>query len=116
LLHPLSSSERPPSPANGKADWERALSSYLAAEGAVEEARVRCLAGSREEIRAAEEVFGDRLDALYEALRHLLLLPAPDLAALGRKVELAFEHEVATLAGCAPGIAALRRDVRRLLL
>jgi hypothetical protein len=65
-------------------------------------------------IWAAEDAFGDRLEALHEALRMLLVVPAPDLGALLVKVELAFEHEIGTLSGTAPGVAAIRADVRRL--
>jgi hypothetical protein len=101
---------------NDEAEWRAALAAFEAAEGAVEEARRRCALAPRAGIGAAEDAFGDRLEALYALLRRLLTAPAPDLPALGRKIDLAFEHEVATLAGCAPGIAALRRDVRRLML
>ena len=102
-----------PPPRPGE-DWERALAAYRAAEGAVEEAGRVCAAASREEIGAAEDAFGDRLEALYAALRRLLTVPAPDLGALLVKVEAAFEHEIGTLAGCEAGIAAVREDALRL--
>jgi hypothetical protein len=81
----------------------------------VEEAGRRCSSCPRAEIDAAEEEYGDRLEALYERLRRLLTVPAPDLPALGVKIELAFEHEVGTLSGTGPCIATVRADARRLL-
>lgn len=44
---------------------------------------------------ALEAGYGDRSDAMYDALRRLLLrVRAPDLPALGRKIALAVDHEV----------------------
>lgn len=80
----------------------------------MEEAGRLCSAASREEIGAAEDAFGDRLEELYDALRRLLVVPAPDVGALLVKVDAAFEHEIGTLAGCEAGIAAVRADARRL--
>jgi len=80
----------------------------------VEAAGRRCASASRAEIHAAENAFGDRLEALYDTLRRLLTVPAPGLAALLVKVDLAFEHEVGTLWGAERCVAAVREDVRRL--
>ncbi|HEX8366151.1 MAG TPA: hypothetical protein VF603_12800 [Allosphingosinicella sp.] len=87
---------------------------YRAAEAAVEEAGRVCAAASQAEIGAAEDAFGDRLEELYDALRHLLVVPAPDVSALLLKVDAAFEHEIGTLIGTDACIAALRADARRL--
>ncbi|HYG28712.1 MAG TPA: hypothetical protein VD887_00700 [Allosphingosinicella sp.] len=100
---------------NGTASaWGETLSAYRAAEAAVEEAGRVCAVASPEEIGAAEDAFGDRLEALYDQLRRLLVVPAPDVAALLVKVDAAFEHEIGTLAGTDASIAAVRGDVRRL--
>jgi hypothetical protein len=40
---------------------------------------------------------------------------APDLAALALKIELAIDEEVGSLAGGEACLAALKRDVRRLM-
>jgi len=106
-----------PSPIKGEdssSEWQRALSAYRDAEAAVEEAGRVCGAASPAEIGAAEDAFGDRLEELYDALRRLLVVPAPDIGALLVKVELAFEHEIGTLCETAPCIAVIREDVRRL--
>lgn len=63
---------------------------------------------------AQEDAFGDRLDAFYAALRRLLRTPAPDFEALSVKIVLAVDHEVGTLAGGEPCLAALKADARRL--
>jgi hypothetical protein len=67
-----------------------------------------------EEQAAIEEGFGDRLDAMYDALRRLMRLRAPDLAALTTKIVLAVDHEVATRAGGEGCMATLKRDAVRL--
>lgn len=100
------------SPGAGK-EWGRALAAYRAAEAAVEEAGRRCSAASRAEIGAAEDAFGDRLEALYDALRAMLVVPAPDLAAFCTKVELMIEHELPTLAGSSASLEAVRREAGR---
>ena len=67
-----------------------------------------------EEQAAIEEAYGDRLDAMYAALRKLMRLRAPDLAALATKVVLAVDHEVGTLTGGEACMATLKRDALRL--
>jgi hypothetical protein len=94
--------------------WSEALAAYRAAEGSVEEAGRVCAGASRAEIGAAEDVFGDRLEELCDSLRRLLVVPAPDIGALLLKVDAAFEHEIGTLAGAEPCVAAIREDVLRL--
>jgi hypothetical protein len=63
---------------------------------------------------ALEEAYGERLDVMYAMLRRLLRAPAPDVAALGRKIVLAVDHEVATLWRGEACIAAVKRDALRL--
>jgi hypothetical protein len=61
-----------------------------------------------------DEVHGELGDAMYNALRALLVAPAPDVAALAVKLDLAVAHEVGTLAGGEACMAAIRADARRL--
>lgn len=76
----------------------------------------RCRAGSLifPDQAAQEDAYGDRLDALYAALRRLLRTPAPDFEALAAKIVLAVDHEVGTLTGGERCLAALKADARRL--
>jgi hypothetical protein len=55
------------------------------------------------------------LDALCPALRRLLSTPAPDLEAVLTKIALIEAHEGTTLDGGEECLAALKRDVRRLI-
>jgi hypothetical protein len=93
--------------------WIDALAAFGAAEAglvAVEQA----LCGRTAAPRAAVAEHDVRLAAMYEALRHLLLIPAPDRAALARKVALAEDHDVASLPGGEACVTAIRADARRL--
>ena len=57
----------------------------------------------------------DRLEcARLAALRRLLRAPAPDLAALSLKLDLALADRAWELAGATPCLAALQADARRL--
>ena len=93
-----STSEATPTPTlpprGGGSRWRDALAAYLAAEAAVEEAGRLCAAASRADIHAAEDAYGDRLEALYGALRRMLVVPAPGIGAFLVKVDAAFEHEL----------------------
>jgi hypothetical protein len=61
-----------------------------------------------------EEGFG-RLDSLrFAALRRLLRLPAPDLAALSLKLDLAVADQAWELTGAEDCLAGLAADARRL--
>jgi hypothetical protein len=111
-----------PSPIEGEGNWGRALAAYRAAQAAVR-AEERVTAGaSAEEEAAREEVYGARLDAMYDApstllrtgLRRLLRVAAPDVGALAVKIDLMIDHEAATLTGGDACLAAIRRDARRL--
>lgn len=95
--------------------WRRALARFEAAE-----ARARALEGltgrSHAEQMALEDAYGERLDIMYASLRRLLRAPAPDLAALGRKIVLAVDHEVATLWRGEACMRAVKRDALRLCM
>jgi hypothetical protein len=66
------------------------------------------------EQHALEEAYGERLDVMYAMLRRVMRAPAPDVAALGRKIVLAVDHEVATLWRGEACMAAVKRDALRL--
>jgi hypothetical protein len=98
----------------GSPAWERALGAYRGAEAEMR-AYERVTAGAPwEEQHAIEEGYGDRLDAMYAALRKLMRLRAPELPALATKIVLAVDHEVATLTGGESCMATLKRDALRL--
>ena len=71
--------------------------------------------GTAEEEEALEAVYLDRLGRQMAAVRRLMKVRAPDLAALAVKIELAIDEEVGGLAGGELCLEALRRDVRRLM-
>lgn len=98
------------------AAWRRKLAALRRAEAAMDGFCAGCRAGSLvfADQDAQEDAFGDRLDAFYAALRRLLRTPAPDFEALSVKIVLAVDHEVGTLAGGEPCLAALKADARRL--
>jgi hypothetical protein len=64
--------------------------------------------------RELEERFGE-LDGLrLAALRRLFKIPAPDIAALALKLELAVCDQAWELTGCESCLAAMADDARRL--
>ncbi|HEX8062605.1 MAG TPA: hypothetical protein VF535_05265 [Allosphingosinicella sp.] len=71
--------------------------------------------GTAEEEEALEAVYLARLGDHSAALRRLMKVRAPHLAALALKIEIAIDQEVASLSGGELCLAALRRDVRRLM-
>lgn len=98
--------------------WSRTLAAYRRAETRVaafkaEEARLpaKRRAFPCEDL---EQEFG-RLDSLrLAALRRLLRLPAPDLAAHALKLDLAVADQAWELEGCETCLAALAADARGL--
>lgn len=94
--------------------WRRALAAFEAAEAELRAFERQTAGAPWEEQEAIEEGYGDRLGAMYAALRRLLRLPAPDIPALATKIALAVDHEVGTLDGGEACLAALKRDARRL--
>jgi len=63
---------------------------------------------------AMDEHFSDLVVAFNAALRRLLRVPAPDLPALGLKVALIVDHDVAGLIGGERCMAVLKADALRL--
>ncbi|HYG30606.1 MAG TPA: hypothetical protein VD887_10365 [Allosphingosinicella sp.] len=100
----------------GLGAWRLASGAVARAEAALAAAdAAQAGARSRAEEFALEEVYSDRLADLYEAVRALLRIPAPDVAALAVKVCLVVDHEVATLERAAPCMAAVKADAMRIL-
>jgi hypothetical protein len=66
-------------------------------------------------VKPLEDRFGD-LDSLrLAALRRLFRIPAPDLAALSLKLDLALADEAWELEGCEACLAVMAEDARRLV-
>jgi hypothetical protein len=61
-----------------------------------------------------EQRFGDLDDRRFAALRRLLRLPAPDLAALALKLDLAVADQAWELTGAEDCLATIAADARRL--
>jgi hypothetical protein len=98
--------------------WDRALAAYRRAETRVAafKAAEALLPAERRAFPCddLEERFG-RLDSLrLAALRRLLGLPAPDLAALSLKLDLAIAEQAWELDRCETCLAVLSIDARRL--
>jgi hypothetical protein len=99
--------------------WDRALAAFRRAESklaAFKAAEARLPAAMREwpRVQALERRFGDLHTIRLAALRRLLRVPAPDIAALALKLDLAIADQAWELTGfeaCLTGVAA---DARRL--
>lgn len=98
--------------------WDRALAAYRRAEARVaafraEEARLP--AGRRAfPCEDLEDRFGAVDGLRLAALRRLLQAPAPDLAAIALKLELAVADLAWELTGCETCLEAVQADARRL--
>ncbi|HYG28621.1 MAG TPA: hypothetical protein VD887_00240 [Allosphingosinicella sp.] len=84
--------------------WDRALSHFRQAEAAL-----AALEGHPD-----EDAFGRAHDRFNAALSRLLAVPAPDVAALATKLEVAVAAELADLTYAPPALAHLAEDARRL--
>jgi hypothetical protein len=105
-----------PSPIEGEGSsgWSRALAAFEAAAAELRAYEAFCSGRPYEEQEALEEVCDERGDIMYAALMRLLGVPAPDVAALADKIDLALDHDIGTLSGGEACIAAIRRDAHRL--
>ncbi len=98
--------------------WTRTLAAYRRAEARVaafKAAEARLPPERREwpAVKPLEDRFGD-LDSLrLAALRRLFRLPAPNLAALSLKLDLALADQAWELEGCEDCLAAMAEDARR---
>jgi hypothetical protein len=95
--------------------WRRALARLDAAEAEVRAVARLTAGGTAEEEEALQEVYDARLGDHSAALLRLMKVRAPDLPALAFKIELAIDQEVGSLTGGELCLAALKRDVRRLM-
>jgi hypothetical protein len=83
--------------------WDRALARFAAAEAAI-----AAVAG-------APDFVYDPIGARHHAaLRRLLRTPAPSLAALARKLDLALDERTVEFDGDASAMKMLKQDARRL--
>jgi hypothetical protein len=92
-----------PAPSSAVLKWDRALARFAAAEAAIAAA-----AG------APDHVY-DPIGARHHiALARLLRTPAPDLAALARKLDLALEERTVEFIGDEVAMRMLKQDAYRL--
>jgi hypothetical protein len=95
--------------------WQRALADLRAVEAEVRAVARATAGGTAEEEEALEPVYMSLLGAHRVALVQLMKVRAPDLPALAVKIELAIDEEIQSLTGGEACLAAVRRDVRRLM-
>jgi hypothetical protein len=89
---------------DGEATWKRALTRYRRADAAL-----AAVAGSE------DEALYDRVGERHEdALQSLLRTPAPDVAALALKLDLALDERSLEYFGDLAGMQLLKADARRL--
>lgn len=111
---PVAGAASPLLPSDNLSPWQRALTAYRTAEAEMRAYEGLTAGAPWEEQAAIEAAYGERLDAMYGALRRLMRLRAPDLSALATKIVLAVDHEVATLSGGEACMSTLKRDALRL--
>jgi hypothetical protein len=99
----------------GAGKWERALAGLEAAEAEMRAVERATAGGTAEEEEALEAVYLARVGDFTAALRRVMRVRAPDLRALALKIELAIDQEVGTISGGELCLAAVKRDVRRLM-
>jgi len=95
--------------------WRRALARLEAVEAEVRAVERATAGGSAEEEEALEPVYMALLGEHEAALLRLMKVRAPDLPALALKIEQAIDREVGSLTGGELCLAAVKRDVRRLM-
>lgn len=105
--------------AAGRTRWERALAAFRRSEARLADfrrngARLAAAAGAGPDCSVLDDRFSDFECARLQALRRLLRVPAPDLAALSLKIGLAVDERAWELTGAEPCLATLKADARRL--
>jgi hypothetical protein len=95
--------------------WQRALARLWAVEAEVRAVEGATAGGTAEEEEALEPVYMALLGKHSAALLRLMKVRAPDLSALALKIELAIDEEIGSLTGGEACLAAVKRDVRRLM-
>jgi hypothetical protein len=99
--------------------WNRSLAAFRRAEArmAAFKAQERLLPEARRAwpaCRDLEERFGDLNDLRHAALRRLLRIPSPDIAALALKLELVVADQAWELVDTETCLEAIAADARRL--
>jgi len=99
--------------------WTRSLAAFRRAEArmAAFKARERLLPPERRAFPACrdlEERFGDLNELRHAALRRLLRIPSPDIAALALKLELVVADQAWELVDTETCLEAIAADARRL--
>ena len=102
-----------------RARWTRTLAAYRRAEARVAafKAQEALLPPERREwpaVKPLEDRFGDLDSRRLNVLRRLFQVPAPDVAALALKLELAVADQAWELEGCEECLEAMAEDGRRL--
>lgn len=104
-LHP------PPRPGE---EWQTALAAFRAAAAKVLEIEAATAGYGFEEEEALLPAHDASCEAMDAALRRMLFVPAPDLAALAVKLELFFDHALEPHSVEEDVVAAIRADAGRL--
>ena len=107
---------RSPSPRNRGEEFEVALAAFEVALAGVREVERASAGLGFADAEALQGEYDARLCGFEAALRGVMIAPAPDAAAVGRKILLAIDHDLATLEGGEEGLAVLREDVERVLI
>jgi hypothetical protein len=104
-----------PSPIKGEERWHRALAGLRAAQAEIANFRATEPKGVPfEQQWALDEAFSDLVVAFNRAVERVLLVPAPDLAALAAKVALAVDEQAWELPDGEAAMARLKADAARL--
>jgi hypothetical protein len=102
------------SPIEGEGDWRQALVAFEAAAGEVRAFEALCRGRGFEEQEALQGDYDALGEAMEAALGRLLFVPAPDVAALARKMELVLAYKIEPSSDGETGLAAILADARRL--
>jgi hypothetical protein len=95
-------------------EWEKALAAFEAAAAEVLRIEAATAGYGLEEEEALLPAHGAACEAMEAALRHMLLAPAPDLAAFAVKLESLLKHALEPHSIEEDVAAAIRADARRL--
>jgi hypothetical protein len=101
----------PARPAPSSSPWDPGLRRDDVASAVLKWDRALARFGAGEDL---EERFGDLDSRRLALLRRLLRTPAPSLATLARKLDLALDERSGEFDGDAAAMKALKRDARRL--
>jgi hypothetical protein len=94
--------------------WRAALAAFEAAAAKVLEIEAATAGYRFDDEDALLPAHDDACGAMEAALRRMLLVPAPDLRALGLKLDVFFDHALEPHLGEEDVLAAIRGDLRRI--